>query len=86
MIERKTTVYVCEDTICKLPTANLKQIKRLLSDVKRIPCHPSCGHYSNDWFTLAALAYSADRYGLNSFASGLKIRISPRIVHLGKLL
>ena len=27
MIEGKTTVYVCEDTICKLPTANLEQIK-----------------------------------------------------------
>ena len=86
MIEGKTTVYVCEDTICKLPTANLKQIKRLLSDVKRIPCHPSCGHYSNDWFTLAALAYSADRYGLNGFASSLEIRIGSCIVQFGWVL
>ena len=36
MIEGKTTVYVCEDTICKLPTANLEQIKHLVSDVKNV--------------------------------------------------
>jgi len=40
MIEGKTTVYVCEDTICKLPTADLEQIKRLVSDVKTYSLAP----------------------------------------------
>ena len=40
MIEGKTTVYVCEDTICKLPTADLEQIKRLVSDVKTYSLSP----------------------------------------------
>jgi len=40
MIDGKTTVYVCEDTICKLPTADLEQIKRLVSDVKMYSLSP----------------------------------------------
>lgn len=40
MIKGKTTVYVCEDTICKLPTADLEQIKRLVSDVKTYSLSP----------------------------------------------
>ena len=40
MIKGKTTVYVCEDTICKLPTADLEQIKRLVSDVKTYSLAP----------------------------------------------
>jgi uncharacterized protein YyaL (SSP411 family) len=40
MIEGKTTVYVCEDTICKLPTADLKQVKRLVSDIKTYSLAP----------------------------------------------
>ena len=40
MIEGKTTVYVCEDTICKLPTSDLEQIKRLVSDVKTYSLAP----------------------------------------------
>ena len=40
MIEGETTVYVCEDTICKLPTADLEQIKRLVSDVKTYSLAP----------------------------------------------
>ena len=40
MIKGKTTVYVCEDTICKLPTADLKQVKRLVSDIKTYSLAP----------------------------------------------
>jgi len=40
MIEGKTTVYVCEDTICNLPTADLKQVQRLVSDVKTYSLAP----------------------------------------------
>ena len=40
MIKGKTTVYVCEDTICKLPTADLTQVKRLVSDIKTYSLAP----------------------------------------------
>ncbi len=40
MIEGKTTVYVCEDTICNLPTADLKQVQRLVSDIKTYSLAP----------------------------------------------
>lgn len=40
MIERKTTVYVCEDTICKLPTADLTQVRDLVSDIKTYSLTP----------------------------------------------
>jgi hypothetical protein len=31
---------VCEDTICKLPTSDLEQVKRLVSDVKTYSLAP----------------------------------------------
>ena len=40
MIKGKTTVYVCEDTICKWPTSDLTQVKRLVSDIKTYSLAP----------------------------------------------
>ena len=40
MIKGKTTVYVCEDTICKLPTADLTQVRDLVSDIKTYSLTP----------------------------------------------
>ena len=40
MIEGRTTVYVCEDTICKLPTSELKKVKRPVSDIKTYSLAP----------------------------------------------
>ena len=34
MINNQTTVYVCEDNVCKLPTSDLTEIKQLVSDNK----------------------------------------------------
>ena len=34
MIGGQTTVYVCEDNVCKLPTSDLTEIKQLISDNK----------------------------------------------------
>ena len=35
MIDEQTTVYVCENNICKLRTGDLEQVKQLVSDVKK---------------------------------------------------
>jgi uncharacterized protein YyaL (SSP411 family) len=32
MIEGKTTVYICENYVCKLPTADVAKVAQLLSD------------------------------------------------------
>jgi uncharacterized protein YyaL (SSP411 family) len=42
MIDNKTTVYVCENNVCKLPTGDLEQVKRLASDVRKysLPSNP----------------------------------------------
>ena len=34
MIAGQTTVYVCEDNVCKLPTSDLTQVKQLVSEIK----------------------------------------------------
>ncbi|MFQ6672173.1 MAG: thioredoxin domain-containing protein, partial [Candidatus Tectimicrobiota bacterium] len=34
MIDGQTTVYVCENNVCKLPTGDLEQVKQLASDIK----------------------------------------------------
>ena len=34
MIGGQTTVYVCENNVCKLPTSDLTQIKQLVSEIK----------------------------------------------------
>ena len=35
MIDEQTTVYVCENNICRLPTGDLEEVKRLVSAVKK---------------------------------------------------
>ena len=35
MIDKQTTVYVCENNICRLPTGDLEEVKRLVSNVKK---------------------------------------------------
>jgi hypothetical protein len=40
MIGNKTTVYVCENNVCKLPTGDLEQVKQLVSDIKTYSLTP----------------------------------------------
>ncbi|MDV2496316.1 MAG: thioredoxin domain-containing protein [bacterium] len=40
MIGNKTTVYVCENNVCKLPTGDLEQVKQLVSDIKTYSLAP----------------------------------------------